>query len=792
MTMMMRTTLRKVQYAAIVSLPLLPLLLTACNDRQLESERHAPSADRHIILSAGVAPYEGAIGGTTRANSGTGHGDRGTWLRDQEQFGARFLSGSTVERATYSMRGSTAGGDATARAVTGGDARQQPMYSDGATEIKVRGYFPASAADGLTSFSVQANQHSDDPAAMDDGYTMSDLMYAPETTIGLYGTGQALRFEHRMARLCIEMDTGGTSVAEVAVVGGACRTVNIIEPWTLTVGTQLSDEVTPDEPLVVWAGTANQSGTAAPYTWYASCLLPPQVLARTADGGSGAEDTPFLRISYDDGTQTLLTMQPKRIEAGHSYDIRLTLTEQMKEQTLTLGNWEPYNTVTLNGNDPNIYPGTIQQYTVGGTTFRMMLVTGQGDDFLMAETEVTQQLWQDAGMALPAISADDRGSQHPVSTVSYHQGVLNAADFIDRINRATRGQRPDGWVFTLPTRDQWTYAYHGGIYRSTLAFAGSQNLSDVAWHDMFDSSSAHPGHNAEGHTHDVATRLPNELGLYDMAGNVREMVLPVTSDNRIGYMGGSARDGVKSQFQPSSSDAVAADMATPDMGLRLALVRVKTLEEVKKALDSGNTPVTHEAVGWYVGADGTVSPADTDGTAIGIITYISHDGKDIDDDFVGSRLMVMAADNVPATGEQGTDYTVDDEGNAQYVYIVNHVNNWRTDEQYKSRTARNGHRWTAEYHEADDRPAARAAWQYGRTAPLSGFGPTLRWFVPAYSQWTLMANAAATVLSPAGNYLTATYSSSDDREVYVFTRDARQFNRLRASQPAYLRLCFAY
>lgn len=763
--------------------------LAACNEKQLDTEIPAPSNGRYIILSAGAAAFEGDTGGATRASSGTGHGDSGATLRSGEQIGVEFLSGSTEQYATYEIKGGTAGGYATATAVTGGNESLQPLFSIDSTEVKVRAYFPATAASRPVSFTVAADQQVDDAALMDDGYTMSDLMYAPAATVDAYGTGQPLRFEHRMARLCVAMNTGGTDVTELAVVGGTFRTVNIADPETLTLGTALGTPCSETEPIVIWKGTDNQGG-AAPYTWYASCLVPPQVLATTDE--SGAEPA-VLRIGFADGTYTRLTMQPKTVAGGHSYCVRLTLCEQLKGQTVSLGNWEPYSTVTLNTSDPNLYPGEGREYTVGGVTFRMRQVTGDGHDFMLAESEVTQQLWLAAGMPLPAIgTAADQGDRHPVANVSYNgtKGP-NAADFIDRINEATRQQRPEGWVFTLPTRDQWTYAYHGGLYHSTLTFAGSQNLSDVAWHNMFATAgTAEPGQNAEGHTHDVMTLLPNELGLYDMAGNVCEMVLPV-ADGRIGFMGGSARDIAKSSFLPSQTNAIDAGTPSADMGLRLALVYVGTLAQVKQAVDARNTGVMHDVMGWYVAPDGTISPSDATATAIGRIAYIDHDQQDADEHYAGSRMLVLATQLVPATGKKGTDYYEDAAGNAMFRYINNHVSNQSIDSRYLSEEARNGYDWTYAHREASDRPAACAAWQYNTLQPLSGINSVLSWFVPSYRQWRDMAAAIGT-LQPDGYYLSATTNQRNRQHAFYYNSRGGNMTSQMASSTGYLRLCFAY
>jgi formylglycine-generating enzyme required for sulfatase activity len=67
-----------------------------------------------------------------------------------------------------------------------------------------------------------------------------------------------------------------------------------------------------------------------------------------------------------------------------------------------------------------------------------------------------------------------------------------------------------GWVYRLPTEAEWEYAARGGILSKGNLYAGSQEADSVAWH----------WDNAGGLVHPVQTKLPNELGLYDMSGNV--------------------------------------------------------------------------------------------------------------------------------------------------------------------------------------------------------------------------------------------------------------------------------
>ncbi|MBR5550854.1 MAG: formylglycine-generating enzyme family protein [Muribaculaceae bacterium] len=121
-------------------------------------------------------------------------------------------------------------------------------------------------------------------------------------------------------------------------------------------------------------------------------------------------------------------------------------------------------------------------------------------DYFIGETEVTQELWYAVMGTNP--SNFTRSSRNPVENVSWH----DCQAFIQKLNQLT------GLRFRLPTEAEWEFAARGGNSSKGYKYSGSNRIDDVAWYDG----------NSGSTTHEVATCYPNELGLYDMSGNVWE------------------------------------------------------------------------------------------------------------------------------------------------------------------------------------------------------------------------------------------------------------------------------
>ena len=121
------------------------------------------------------------------------------------------------------------------------------------------------------------------------------------------------------------------------------------------------------------------------------------------------------------------------------------------------------------------------------------------NDYYIGKYEVTQALWQTVMGNNPS---KFKGDNLPVEQVKWK----DCQKFLSKLNRIT------GKMFRLPTEAEWEYAARGGNKSRGYQYSGSNNLSDVAWYD----------NNSGNKTHAVGTKQANELGIYDMSGNVYE------------------------------------------------------------------------------------------------------------------------------------------------------------------------------------------------------------------------------------------------------------------------------
>lgn len=146
---------------------------------------------------------------------------------------------------------------------------------------------------------------------------------------------------------------------------------------------------------------------------------------------------------------------------------------------------------------------------VEGGTFKMGSTTGEGRErpvhevtlspYYIGETQVTQALWTEVMGENPS---DFIGDNKPVNRVNW----FDCEHFIKKLNEITNQK------FRFPTEAEWEFSARGGKKSKGYEYAGSNKIEDVAWFDD----------NSNGEVHQITKKKPNELGIYDMSGNVWE------------------------------------------------------------------------------------------------------------------------------------------------------------------------------------------------------------------------------------------------------------------------------
>ena len=133
-------------------------------------------------------------------------------------------------------------------------------------------------------------------------------------------------------------------------------------------------------------------------------------------------------------------------------------------------------------------------------------------DFYISKYPVTQQLWENVMGNKPS---DFKGKTKPVENVSFDD-INNKEGFLEKLNslngKGYSSQKKNS--FRLPTETEWEYAARGGIHwRDDFMFSGSNTIEDVGWNSEIKSGTQ---------THPVGEKLPNQLSIHDMCGNVWE------------------------------------------------------------------------------------------------------------------------------------------------------------------------------------------------------------------------------------------------------------------------------
>ncbi|MBO4802842.1 MAG: SUMF1/EgtB/PvdO family nonheme iron enzyme [Bacteroidaceae bacterium] len=232
------------------------------------------------------------------------------------------------------------------------------------------------------------------------------------------------------------------------------------------------------------------------------------------------------RITFSaEGYET--TTQSVTVTAGKMATCSATLKKKQAQQPAQ----QPTPSTT-----PSTSSASSQTFTANGVSFKMIRVEGgtftmgatseQGSDadsdekpahqvtlssYYIGETEVTQALWQAVMGSTVSQQRDKANKEWPLRGVGtnypmYYISWDECQEFVRKLNSLT------GQSFRLPTEAQWEFAARGGNKSQGYKYSGSNTLGNVAWYTDNSGSETHP----------VKTKSPNELGIYDMSGNVWE------------------------------------------------------------------------------------------------------------------------------------------------------------------------------------------------------------------------------------------------------------------------------
>lgn len=256
------------------------------------------------------------------------------------------------------------------------------------------------------------------------------------------------------------------------------------------------------------------------------------LVADTASTDENAGTTPYIYGYFPDKSRMLSV----------AYD-ELAYTRNCSSSVLKAGE-SGYMSLPTEASHPGWRNGFTLR--VNGVDYKMLPVPGySGGYFLMGETELTAEFYN---------HVNDASSTSTSQAAAIWKYGHEANSFASNLSTLT------GLQLSLPNREQWKFAAKGGLKTHGYTYAGSDVADDVAWYSS---------NYANNYDHVVKLKVPNELGLYDMSGNVGEWTNePISSSSSSYYYCGGYWNVGQSSITVNS---VNSDYSTSVVGARLIL-----------------------------------------------------------------------------------------------------------------------------------------------------------------------------------------------------------------------------
>ena len=212
----------------------------------------------------------------------------------------------------------------------------------------------------------------------------------------------------------------------------------------------------------------------------------------------GAEKVKKVKIVYNDGTANL--------SIDRSKVNKIIFTEEWPEEQIFTIDGVTFKMIKVEKGEFQMGSTDEQAYDDEQPVHKVILTK----DYYIGQTEVTQALYKAVMGSNP--SSITTSDQLPVEQVSYND-ITGTNGFLATLNaKIAESYTDETFTFRLPTEAEWEFAARGGNKSQGYTYSGSNTIDDVSWYKGNSSDS----------THEVAKKAPNELGLYDMSGNVYE------------------------------------------------------------------------------------------------------------------------------------------------------------------------------------------------------------------------------------------------------------------------------